>query len=118
MATVTPIKLLPVDDAVLATLTANSRSQLRGVIAKGTYSGVEQDVATLSVAALLATTATALSEPEVRRLITAVFGGKVDLVGAGSVQGGQVSAATARASLPIALVVGADAALAELSAGK
>jgi TRAP transporter TAXI family solute receptor len=117
-ATVTPIKLLPVEDAVLATLTANSRSLLRGVIARGTYPGIEQDVATLSVTALLATTATALTEPEVRRVITAVFGGKVDLVAAGSVQGGQVSAATARAGLPIALVVGADAALTELSAGK
>jgi TRAP transporter TAXI family solute receptor len=117
-ATVTPIRLLPVDDAVLATLTTNSRSMLRGVIARGTYPGVEQDVPTLSVTALLATTATALSEPEVRRLITAVFGGKVDLVAAGSVQGGQVSAATARAGLPIALAVGADAALAELSAAR
>ena len=117
-ATVTPIKLLPVEDAVLASLTANSRSLLRGVIARGTYPGIEQDVPTLSVTALLASTATALTEPEVRRLIMAIFGGKVDLVAAGSVQGGQVSAATARSGLPIALAVGADAALAELSAVK
>ncbi|MGE0154832.1 MAG: TAXI family TRAP transporter solute-binding subunit [Reyranellaceae bacterium] len=117
-AAAAPIKLLAVDEAILGSLTAGSPSLLRGVVARGTYRGVDQDVATLSVTALVATTATALSEPEVRRLIAAIFGGKPDLVAAGSVQAGQVSPATARAGLPIALAIGADAALAELGARK
>jgi hypothetical protein len=72
----------------------------------------------LGVTAVLATTATALSEPEVRRLIGAVFAGKADLVAAGSTQAGQVGPGTARTALPVALAIGADAALAELAGGK
>lgn len=108
-----PLRLLPVDDAVLSSLTAKDAALLRGSIPRGTYQGVDADVPTLTVAALVVTTS-ALGEAEGRTLATAIFGNKADLLAAGSAQGGQVSARTARLGVPIPLPKGAEAALIEL----
>ena len=112
-----PLRLLPVDEAVLAELTARDPALLRGVIPKDTYPGTDRDVPTVTVSALLATT-DALGEAEARGLVEAVFGAKADLVADGSAQGGQVGAATARTGIPIPLAAGAEAALAGLAAAR
>ena len=83
-----PLRLLPIDAATLAKLTAEDRAFLPGHISKGTYPGIAQDVDTAAVAALLVTTAS-LSEAEAATLVKAIFGNKADLLTAGSTQGGQ-----------------------------
>lgn len=118
VAAATPLRLLPVDEGRLAALAAASPAYFGAIINRGAYPGIEEDVVTLGITAILATTAAALSEPEVRRLIAAIFGGKADLVAAGSVQAGQIAPATARTGLPLPLATGADAALAELGGAK
>jgi TRAP transporter TAXI family solute receptor len=112
-----PLRLLPVDETVLAELTAQDPALLRGVIPKDTYPGVDRDVPTVAVSALLATTA-ALGEAEARSVVEAVFGAKADLVANGSAQGAQVGVATARSGIPIPLAAGAEAALASLAAAR
>ena len=109
-----PLRLLPIDETVLADLTGKDPAILRGVIPKATYPGVEDDVPTLAVAALLTTNA-ALSDAEARALISAIFGKTEDLLAAGSAQAGQINAQTARMGVAIPFLPAADAALSELS---
>jgi TRAP transporter TAXI family solute receptor len=112
-----PLRLLPLDAPAFTELMARDPAMLRGVIPRDTYPGVDHDTPTVTVAALLATT-TALSAGEARTLIRAIFGADADLVGSGSVQGGQVDIGTARAGVAIPLAADAEAALAELAADR
>ena len=112
-----PLRLLPIDESVIGNLKAENSAMLRGVIPKGTYLGVDEDIPTLSVAAVIATTAS-LGEAEARILIVAIFGNKADLLAAGSPQANQVSAQTARLGLAIPLHSAAEAALSDINAGK
>ena len=116
-AAVAPLRLLPIDAAMLAKLTAEDAALLRGEIAKGTYPGVTQDVATVAVAALLVTTSS-LSEAEAATLVKAIYGNKADLLGAGSAQGGQLGVATAHTGIPIPFAAGAEQALSGLQAAQ
>jgi TRAP transporter TAXI family solute receptor len=113
-ATSVGLRLLPLDDQALTALTAGDPSMLRGVIPRDTYPGIDHDTPTVSVAALLATT-TALSAAEAGTLIRAIFGAGADLVGSGSVQGGQVEVGTARSGVTIPFAADAEAALAALA---
>jgi TRAP transporter TAXI family solute receptor len=110
-------KLVSLDEDIIQPLTGPGSALFPGVIPKGTYPGVDVDIRTLSVAALMTTT-TALSESEVTMLMRAVFGQGNDLLGAGSSQGGQIGVSNARTGLTIPLAPGAEAALAELGAGQ
>ena len=116
-AAVAPLRLLPIDAAMLAKLTAEDAALLRGEIAKGTYPGITQDVATVAVAALLVTTSS-LSEAEAATLVKAIYGNKADLLGAGSAQGGQLGVATAHTGIPIPFAAGAEQALSGLQAAQ
>lgn len=106
----TPLRLIPIDETVLAEATAKNPAVLRGIIPKSTYPGLDYDVAALTVSAVLATTSS-LNDADARSLIGAIFDSKVDLLAAGSAQGGQISARTARMITAIPLLPAADTAL-------
>jgi len=109
------LRLLPVDQSVLAELTAKDPALLSGSIASGSYPGIAQDIPAVTVAALLVTTS-ALSEAEAGALVKAIYGNPADLLTAGSAQGGQLGVATAHNGVPIPFADGAEAALRDLSA--
>jgi TRAP transporter TAXI family solute receptor len=113
----TPLRLIPIDEAVLAETTAKNPATLRGIIPKSAYPGLEHDVATLTVSAVLATTSS-LSDADARSLVAAIFEGKGDLLAAGSAQGGQISARTARTAAAIPLLPAAEAALSSSRTGQ
>ncbi len=113
----TRLRLLPIEDAVLADLAGKNPAMLRGVIPNATYPGLEQEVPTLTMSAVLATTSS-LSDADARSLVTAIFGSKADLLSAGSAQAGQISARTARMGTAIPLLAAADAALSGLGADR
>jgi TRAP transporter TAXI family solute receptor len=109
-AALTPFRLIPVDDAALAEAVATNPATIRGIIPKATYPGLEQDVPTLTVSAVLVTT-TSLSDADARTLVMAIFRNKDDLPAAGSTQAGQISARTARMGTAIPLLPAAEAEL-------
>jgi TRAP transporter TAXI family solute receptor len=112
-ATALKLRLLPIDQAVLAELTDKDPALLAGSIAHGAYPGITQDIPAVTVAALLVATS-ALSEAEAAALVKAIYGNAADLLAAGSAQGGQLSVATAHNGVPIPFAAGAEAALRDL----
>jgi TRAP-type uncharacterized transport system substrate-binding protein len=94
----TPLRLLQLSPAAIATLTAAKRGYFPYTIAPGAYSNQVTPVATIGVAALLLTNGD-LSDSEVAAVTRLVFGKGQDFAALGSIQGAEVSAANARQSL-------------------
>jgi len=94
----TPLRLLQLSPAAIATLTAASRGYFPYTIAPGAYANQVTPVATIGVAALMLTNGD-LSDSEVAAVTHLVFGKGQDFAALGSIQGAEVSAANARQSL-------------------
>jgi TRAP transporter TAXI family solute receptor len=103
------LRLLPLAEAAIATLGA--RPGLRRLtIAAGTYPGQVEPVPTVGTAALLVA-GPSLTDSEAEATVRIVFDQARDLVALGSVQGAQISRATARELLTVPLHRGALRAL-------
>ena len=100
-----PLRLLPLADAAIASLTDAKSGLFAHTIASGTY-GQAQPVSTVATAALLLV-GTDVSETEVASLTRFVFDKGRDFAARGSAQGPQVSAATAQQGLTVPLHIAA-----------
>lgn len=104
-----PLRLLPTAETAIAAL--EGRPGLRSLaIAAGTYPNQREPVATVGTAALLVA-GPALTEGEAEATARFVFDRARDLVALGSIQGAQISRATARELLTVPLHPGAARAL-------
>ena len=110
-----PLKLLPLAERPVAQLAAARRGLFAHTIAAGSYPGQAREVRTAATAALMLVSPE-LSEAEVGNLTRFVFQKGRDFSAAGSAQGLQVSAATARQGLTVPLHVAAARALQPASA--
>lgn len=111
-----PLRLLPLSPQAVAKLVEANAGYFPFTIAQRSYATQEDDVPTVATAALLLV-ATDLSETEVAAVTRFVFGRGRDFAARGSAQGTQVSAATARAGLPVPLHTAAARELDALLAG-
>ena len=111
------LKLLPLDAEAIKTLTAGDSVLMPLDIAAGTYPNQQERIPTVGVAALMLTT-TDLTRDEALVVVRAVYQAGQDLLAAGSTQGSQVSAATARLGLSVPLHDGAEEGIAQLEHGK
>lgn len=103
------LRLLPLDETAIAALAA--RPGLRRLtIAAGTYPGQAEPVSTVGTAALLVA-GPSLTDGEAEAMTRFVFDQARDLVALGSIQGAQISRATARELLTVPLHRGALPAL-------
>jgi len=108
--TVFPLRFLPLSQRAITALVADKSAYFEYSIPRGAYASHKQDVRTVATTALLLAGGS-LSDSEVGFLTRFVFEKSADLVALGSVQGAQVSAATARQGLPIPLHPAAGKAL-------
>ena len=104
------LRLVPLSERAVATLTASNAGYFAHTIPRGAYATQRQDVRTIATAALLLVGAD-LAESEVGAVTRYVFGPGRDFGARGSSQGTQVSAANARIGLPIPLHIAAAKAL-------
>lgn len=111
------LKLLPLDPDAIKTLTSGDSVLMPLDIAAGTYPNQAQRIPTVGVAALMLTT-TDLTRDEALVVVRAVYQAGQDLLAAGSAQGSQVSAATARLGLSVPLHDGAEEGIAQLEHAK
>lgn len=111
------LKLLPLDPDAIKTLTSGDSVLMPLDIAAGTYPNQAQRIPTVGVAALMLTT-TDLTRDEALVVVRAVYQAGQDLLAAGSTQGSQVSAATARLGLSVPLHDGAEEGIAQLEHAK
>ncbi|WMD22493.1 TAXI family TRAP transporter solute-binding subunit [Achromobacter seleniivolatilans] len=111
------LKLLPLDAAVIKTLTTENSALMPLDIAAGTYPNQPERVPTVGMAALMLTT-TDLTRDEALLVVRAVYQTGQDLLAAGSAQGSQVSVATARRGLTVPLHDGAEEGIAGLEHAK
>ncbi|MGE8670102.1 MAG: TAXI family TRAP transporter solute-binding subunit [Achromobacter mucicolens] len=111
------LKLLPLDPDAIKTLTSGDSVLMPLDIAAGTYPNQAQHIPTVGVAALMLTT-TDLTRDEALVVVRAVYQAGQDLLAAGSTQGSQVSAATARLGLSVPLHDGAEEGIAQLEHAK
>lgn len=111
-----PLRLLPLSDRAIATLTANRSGYFSYTMPRGTYASQDQDVKTIATAALLLV-GPGMSDQEIGELTRLVFGGSRDLAARGSAQGAQVSAATALEGMSVPQHLAAAKALDALAAG-
>jgi TRAP transporter TAXI family solute receptor len=111
--TTLPLRLVPLESSAIEDL-ARQPAYIAATIPKGTYPTLAESVPTIGVAAMLVAT-NQLTTGEVARIVQLVFTAS-DLVAAGSVQGAQVGARTARLGLTIPLHEGAEPALAAIGA--
>ncbi len=111
------LKLLPLDAAAIKTLTAENSVLMPLDIAAGTYPNQPERIPTVGMAALMLTT-TDLTRDEALVVVRAVYQTGQDLLAAGSAQGSQVSAATARLGVSVPLHEGAEEGIAGLEHGK
>ncbi len=95
-----PLRMLPLSDAAIATLTATRRGYFPYLIAKGTYPGQAKDIKTIATAAILLTD-DSLSDAEITSLIRTIFEPGRDYSALGSAQSAQISVATSRSGLSI-----------------
>ena len=95
-----PLRLLPLSDRAIATLTGARSGYFPYTLPSGTYASQRQDVKSIATAALLLT-GPDMSDTEITELTRLVFGAGHDLAAQGSAQGAQVSARTAMQGLPI-----------------
>ncbi|AVJ26237.1 TAXI family TRAP transporter solute-binding subunit [Achromobacter spanius] len=111
------LKLLPLDAEAIKTLTSGDSVLMPLDIAAGTYPNQQERIPTVGVAALMLTT-TDLTRDEALVVVRAVYQAGQDLLAAGSTQGSQVSAATARLGLSVPLHDGAEEGIAQLELAK
>ena len=111
------LKLLPLDPDAIKTLTSGDSVLMPLDIAAGTYPNQAERIPTVGVAALMLTT-TDLTRDEALVVVRAVYQAGQDLLAAGSAQGSQVSAATARLGLSVPLHDGAEEGIAQLEHAK
>lgn len=111
------LKLLPLDPAAIKALTAGDSALMALDIAAGTYPNQPERIPTVGTAALMLTTAD-FTRDEALAVVRTVYQAGQDLLAAGSAQGAQVSAATARRGLTVPLHEGAEEAIAELEHAK
>jgi len=104
------LRLVPLSERAVATLTASNAGYVFHTIPRGAYATQRQDVRTIATAALLLVAAD-LAESEVGALTRYVFGQNRDFAARGSAQGTQVSAANARVGLSVPLHIAAAKAL-------
>ena len=104
------LRLVPLSERAVATLTASNAGYFAHTIPRGAYATQKQDVRTIATAALLLAAAD-LAESEVSAVTRYVFGQARDFAARGSTQGTQVSAANARVGLQIPLHIAAAKAL-------
>lgn len=105
-----PLRMLPLSDAAVATLTATRRGYFPYLIAKGTYPGQAQDIRTIATAAILLTD-DSLSDAEITSLTRMIFEPGRDYSALGSAQSAQISVATSRSGLSIPMHTAAAKAL-------
>lgn len=110
--TTLPLRLVPLDSAVIERLVRENPVYIAAPIPAATYPNLAAAAPTVGVAAILAAT-TALTPAEAAVATRLVFT-TTDLVARGSLQGAQVSPRTARAGLTIPMHEGAARALAEI----
>ena len=108
------LRLVPLSERAVATLTSSNSGYFAHTIPRGAYSTQKQDVRTIATAALLLVGAD-LAESEVGAITRYIFGPGRDFAARGSAQGTQVSAANARVGLSIPLHIAAAKALDGLS---
>jgi TRAP transporter TAXI family solute receptor len=108
------LRLVPLSERAVATLTASNTGYFAHTIPRGAYATQRQDVRTIATAALLLAAAD-LAESEVSAVTRYVFGQNRDFAARGSAQGTQVSAANAKVGLSIPLHIAAAKALDGLS---
>jgi TRAP transporter TAXI family solute receptor len=111
-----PLRLLPLAPKAIAALAGANAGYFAYTIPPGAYATQKQEVRTIATTALLLVGAD-LSETEVGAVTRFVYEKGRDLAARGSAQGSQVSAATARQSLPVPLHTAAGKAL-DAMAGK
>ena len=111
------LKLLPLDADAIKTLTSGNSVLMPLDIAAGTYPNQQERIPTVGMAALMLTT-TDLTRDEALVVVRAVYQAGQDLLAAGSTQGSQVSAATARLGLSVPLHDGAEEGIAQLEHAK
>jgi TRAP transporter TAXI family solute receptor len=109
-----PLRVLPLSERAVATLTQPGGGLFAYSIPAGTYPLLAAAVPTVATAAVLLAGAD-LTEAEVTAITRLVYEQGRDLAARGSAQGLQVSAATARTGLTVPLHVAADRALAAAS---
>lgn len=107
------LKLLPLDPGAIKTLTSGDSVLMALDIAAGTYPNQPERIPTVGMAALMLTT-TDLTRDEALVVVRTVYQAGQDLLAAGSTQGSQVSAATARLGLSVPLHDGAEEGIAQL----
>ena len=95
-----PLRMLPMSKDALSKLTEAKTGYFPYLIAKGTYSGQNQDIQTIATAALLLTD-TAFSDAEIASLTRRIFEKGHDYSALGSAQGAQISVQTSRLGLSI-----------------
>jgi len=95
-----PLRLLPLSERAIKTLSASRAGYFAFTIPRGTYATQSENVRTVATAALLLT-GTGLSEIEVGALTRYVYGKGRDFAARGSAQGVQVSPANARQGLSV-----------------
>ena len=107
------LKLLPLDRTAIQALVNKQPGLMALDIAQGVYPDQNKPVPSVGISALLLTTSD-LTRDEAIELVNRVYKKGHDLLVAGSAQGAQVSAASARTGVTIPLHDGADEALAAL----
>lgn len=109
------LKLLPLDASAITKLIAQDPSLMALPIEPNTYPNQLERIPTVGMAALLLTTSD-LTADEAAQVVRLVFQGGQDLLGAGSAQGAQVSAANALRGLTVPMHDGAMEALEAMGA--
>lgn len=104
------LKLLPLDANAITKLLAQDPSLMALPIEPNTYPNQVERIPTVGMAALLLTTSD-LTRDEAAQIVRVVFQAGQDLLGAGSVQGSQVSIANARRGMTVPMHDGATEAL-------
>lgn len=109
------LKLLPLEPEAVKKMVQQNPALMALDIPKGTYPDQTAPVPTLGTAALLLTTSK-LTPDEAAMIVKTVFQAEQDILAAGSVQGAQLSAETARQGVTIPLHSGVIGALQKLKA--
>ncbi len=111
----TPLRLLPLAEDAILTLSARGTGCFAFTIPRGAYAKLPEDVPTIATAALLLA-ASDLTDVEVEAVTRYVYAAGGDLVARGSAQGAQIAPASAQRGLPVPIHAAAEKVLRELQA--
>lgn len=101
------IRIIPIDGAVFAKLQATYPFYTKTTIAAGTYKGVDKDIQTVAVKAMLAVSAK-LDSATIEKMLQTMYANGDLLTAAHAKAGAQITLATARDGMSIALHPGAE----------